>query len=42
MLTIVGSSNFGYRSVYRDVEAQIVIFTKNSTLKNEFHKVSFC
>jgi CDP-diacylglycerol--glycerol-3-phosphate 3-phosphatidyltransferase len=39
MLTIIGSSNFGYRSVYRDVEAQIIIFTKNSALQDELHKV---
>lgn len=32
-LTIVGSTNFGYRSVYRDSEAQIVIVSKNKELE---------
>lgn len=39
MLTIVGSSNFGYRSVYRDLEAQLVIFSKNLNFRNDLNKV---
>ncbi|OTF69049.1 hypothetical protein BLA29_007928 [Euroglyphus maynei] len=35
-LTMVGSTNFGYRSVYRDNEAQLVIVTKNDQLKKKF------
>ncbi|XP_027199465.2 phosphatidylglycerophosphate synthase 1 [Dermatophagoides pteronyssinus] len=35
-LTMVGSTNFGYRSVYRDNEAQLVIITKNERLKETF------
>ena len=41
MLTIIGSSNFGYRSVYRDVEAQLVIYSRNAKFCNELHKVMF-
>lgn len=37
-MTIVGSTNFGYRSVYRDNEAQIVIVTKNKQLVQTFEK----
>lgn len=29
-LTIIGSSNYGYRSVYKDVEAQLVIYAPRS------------
>ncbi|OQV19300.1 CDP-diacylglycerol--glycerol-3-phosphate 3-phosphatidyltransferase, mitochondrial [Hypsibius exemplaris] len=32
-LTLVGSPNFGYRSVNRDIEAQIAIVTENSDLQ---------
>ncbi|CAI5451680.1 unnamed protein product [Caenorhabditis angaria] len=32
--TLVGSSNYGYRSVYRDLEAQIMIVTQDEVLKN--------
>ena len=35
-MTIVGSTNFGYRSVYRDNEAQIVILSKNKQLERMF------
>ena len=41
--TIVGSSNFGERSYNRDLEAQMLILTTNSTLKarirQEYHKL---
>ena len=29
-LTVIGSSNYGYRSVYKDVEAQLLIFSPNA------------
>uniref|UniRef100_A0A9J2PJ82 CDP-diacylglycerol--glycerol-3-phosphate 3-phosphatidyltransferase n=1 Tax=Ascaris lumbricoides TaxID=6252 RepID=A0A9J2PJ82_ASCLU len=32
--TLVGSSNYGYRSVHRDLEAQLLIVTSNEHLKN--------
>lgn len=35
IVTFIGSPNFGYRSVYRDLEAQLVLVTKNQSLKNE-------
>ncbi|KAH9497074.1 CDP-diacylglycerol--glycerol-3-phosphate 3-phosphatidyltransferase [Dermatophagoides farinae] len=35
-LTMVGSTNFGYRSVYRDNEAQLVIVTRNDQLRKDF------
>ncbi|XP_066588149.1 CDP-diacylglycerol--glycerol-3-phosphate 3-phosphatidyltransferase, mitochondrial isoform X2 [Prorops nasuta] len=34
-LTVIGSSNFGYRSVRRDLETQIVILTKNKKLQDD-------
>lgn len=37
-LTIIGSSNFGYRSVYRDLEAQLVVATHNEGLQNQLHQ----
>lgn len=33
-VTIIGSSNFNYRSIYRDIESNFVIISKNSTSKN--------
>jgi CDP-diacylglycerol--glycerol-3-phosphate 3-phosphatidyltransferase len=33
MLTMIGSPNFGYRSVYRDSEAQVVLLTTDENLK---------
>ena len=33
MLTTIGSSNYGYRSVYRDLELQVVLVTTNEELK---------
>jgi CDP-diacylglycerol--glycerol-3-phosphate 3-phosphatidyltransferase len=32
-MTVIGSSNFGYRSNHRDVEAQALIFTENKELQ---------
>lgn len=40
ILTIVGSSNFGYRSVYRDIEAQLVIHSKDVRLRNDLNEVN--
>lgn len=34
-LTVIGSSNFGERSVNRDLEAQICLVTTNDRLKNQ-------
>jgi CDP-diacylglycerol--glycerol-3-phosphate 3-phosphatidyltransferase len=39
-LTIIGSSNFSYRSVNRDLEAQFVIFSKNTNLQKKLQRVS--
>jgi CDP-diacylglycerol--glycerol-3-phosphate 3-phosphatidyltransferase len=36
-MTLVGSSNYGFRSVYRDVEAQILIYTKNKELQTKIN-----
>ncbi|XP_074099108.1 phosphatidylglycerophosphate synthase 1 [Cotesia typhae] len=36
--TLIGSSNFGYRSVNRDLETQIAIVTKNDKLQNDLHE----
>ncbi|XP_057341735.1 CDP-diacylglycerol--glycerol-3-phosphate 3-phosphatidyltransferase, mitochondrial isoform X1 [Microplitis mediator] len=36
--TLIGSSNFGYRSVNRDLETQIAVVTKNDKLKNDLHE----
>ncbi|CAH1273157.1 PGS1 [Branchiostoma lanceolatum] len=37
-LTLVGSPNFGYRSVNRDLEAQLAIVTDNWTLRQQLHQ----
>ncbi|KAE8576146.1 hypothetical protein XENTR_v10004067 [Xenopus tropicalis] len=37
-LTLVGSPNFGYRSVHRDLEAQIALVTENKELQQQLHK----
>lgn len=37
-LTLIGSPNFGYRSVHRDLEAQVAIVTENKALQEQFHK----
>nr|CAG4640155.1 EOG090X08SX [Daphnia pulex] len=36
--TLVGSPNFGYRSVYRDLEAQLAVVTINPTLRDQLHR----
>ena len=37
-MTIVGSANFGYRSVYRDLECQCAIVTNNIQLKQQLRE----
>ncbi|GAB1868592.1 CDP-diacylglycerol--glycerol-3-phosphate 3-phosphatidyltransferase [Camponotus japonicus] len=37
-LTLIGSSNFGYRSVNRDLETQIAVVTKNNKLQDALHE----
>jgi len=37
-MTIIGSPNFGERSVTKDLETQIVIVTENTDLQKEFHQ----
>ncbi|KAL2078485.1 hypothetical protein ACEWY4_026170 [Coilia grayii] len=37
-LTLIGSPNFGYRSVHRDLEAQIAIVTDNEELQAELQQ----
>ncbi|XP_014777063.1 CDP-diacylglycerol--glycerol-3-phosphate 3-phosphatidyltransferase, mitochondrial isoform X1 [Octopus bimaculoides] len=37
-LTLIGSSNFGYRSVYRDLECQLAIITKNENLRQQLRQ----
>ncbi|XP_031837297.1 phosphatidylglycerophosphate synthase 1 isoform X2 [Nomia melanderi] len=37
-LTLIGSPNFGYRSVSKDLETQIAVITKNPKLQNELQK----
>ncbi|XP_062976208.1 CDP-diacylglycerol--glycerol-3-phosphate 3-phosphatidyltransferase, mitochondrial isoform X2 [Elgaria multicarinata webbii] len=37
-LTLIGSPNFGYRSVHRDLEAQVAIVTENKALQQQFHQ----
>ena len=36
-MTLIGSPNFGFRSVSRDLEAQLAIVTENKTLKQKLH-----
>ncbi|KAG5442788.1 CDP-diacylglycerol--glycerol-3-phosphate 3-phosphatidyltransferase [Clonorchis sinensis] len=33
LLTLIGSSNFSYRSLNRDLESQLVVWTKNAELR---------
>ena len=40
-LTLIGSPNFGYRSVHRDLEAQIAIVTENEELQSQLQEVVF-
>ncbi|XP_072882354.1 CDP-diacylglycerol--glycerol-3-phosphate 3-phosphatidyltransferase, mitochondrial [Hemitrygon akajei] len=37
-LTLIGSPNFGYRSVHRDLEAQLAIVTENCKLQQQLHQ----
>ncbi|KAL0113108.1 hypothetical protein PUN28_012370 [Cardiocondyla obscurior] len=37
-LTLIGSPNFGYRSVNKDLETQIAIVTRNEKLQNALHE----
>lgn len=37
-LTLIGSPNFGYRSVMRDLETQIAVVTKNEKLQNSLQR----
>lgn len=37
-LTLIGSPNFGHRSVYRDLETQVAIVTDNKGLSEALHK----
>ncbi|XP_022313163.2 CDP-diacylglycerol--glycerol-3-phosphate 3-phosphatidyltransferase, mitochondrial-like isoform X1 [Crassostrea virginica] len=37
-LSMMGSSNFGHRSVYRDVECQIALVTQNKQLQAQLHQ----
>ncbi|XP_064644012.1 CDP-diacylglycerol--glycerol-3-phosphate 3-phosphatidyltransferase, mitochondrial-like isoform X2 [Lineus longissimus] len=37
-LTLLGSPNFGYRSVNRDLEAQIAVVTRNKELQEQLHE----
>ncbi|EZA62629.1 CDP-diacylglycerol--glycerol-3-phosphate 3-phosphatidyltransferase, mitochondrial isoform X2 [Ooceraea biroi] len=37
-LTLIGSPNFGYRSVNRDLETQIAVVTKNEKLQDALHE----
>ncbi|XP_069511342.1 CDP-diacylglycerol--glycerol-3-phosphate 3-phosphatidyltransferase, mitochondrial [Ambystoma mexicanum] len=37
-LTLIGSPNFGYRSIHRDLEAQIAIVTENKELQQQLHQ----
>ncbi|XP_053393399.1 CDP-diacylglycerol--glycerol-3-phosphate 3-phosphatidyltransferase, mitochondrial-like isoform X2 [Mercenaria mercenaria] len=35
VLTLIGSPNFGYRSIYRDLECQVAVLTTNISLQNQ-------
>ena len=35
---MVGSANYGYRSVEKDLEAQVTIVTRNESLQKAFHE----
>ncbi|XP_043924098.1 CDP-diacylglycerol--glycerol-3-phosphate 3-phosphatidyltransferase, mitochondrial [Protopterus annectens] len=37
-LTLIGSPNFGYRSVHRDLEAQVAIVTENIELQRQLYQ----
>eukprot|EP00041_Stephanoeca_diplocostata_P033076 m.1082685 g.1082685 ORF g.1082685 m.1082685 type:complete len:535 (-) comp24267_c0_seq14:2184-3788(-) len=37
-MTLIGSPNFGYRSVHRDIECQVAIVTTNQHLRESLHR----
>lgn len=37
LVSLIGSPNFGHRSVYRDLETQMYIVTENQTLRRQLH-----
>ncbi|KAI9473058.1 hypothetical protein BX667DRAFT_470817 [Coemansia mojavensis] len=37
-LTMIGSPNYGYRSIYRDLEAQVTIISGCSQLQDDLHR----
>lgn len=37
-VTLIGSPNFGYRSVYKDLEAQVAVVTCNEDLQKQLHE----
>lgn len=37
-LTLIGSPNFGERSVTKDLETQLALVTENEELRNKLHK----
>ncbi|XP_071525581.1 CDP-diacylglycerol--glycerol-3-phosphate 3-phosphatidyltransferase, mitochondrial isoform X2 [Panulirus ornatus] len=37
-LTMIGSPNFGWRSVKRDLESQVILVTKNAKLQTALHR----
>ncbi|XP_046579098.1 CDP-diacylglycerol--glycerol-3-phosphate 3-phosphatidyltransferase, mitochondrial-like isoform X1 [Haliotis rubra] len=37
-LTFIGSPNFGYRSVYRDLECQLAVVTENTRLREQLRE----
>ncbi|XP_075911737.1 CDP-diacylglycerol--glycerol-3-phosphate 3-phosphatidyltransferase, mitochondrial-like [Petromyzon marinus] len=41
-LTLVGSTNFGHRSVERDLEAQLCITTVSPSLRQQLHQEERC
>lgn len=38
-MTTIGSPNFGYRSIVRDLEAQLFLVTSNPGLRKNLHEV---
>ncbi|KAJ2723322.1 CDP-diacylglycerol--glycerol-3-phosphate 3-phosphatidyltransferase [Coemansia sp. D1744] len=37
-LTMIGSPNYGYRSIYRDLEAQVTVVPGNTQLQKDIHQ----
>ncbi|KAJ1770068.1 CDP-diacylglycerol--glycerol-3-phosphate 3-phosphatidyltransferase [Coemansia sp. RSA 986] len=40
--TMIGSSNYGYRSIYCDLEAQVTLIPGNKDLQNDIHQEALC